>query len=97
VGEVHQQHQLDQDEAKSPPRAHHKPRCNHRHTAHSVTPLVLQQLCILEVILNVEKEILTVGERPIWNIKGANCNCHQGSKLKEPESDHRVGCTYTYI
>lgn len=35
VGEVHQQHQLDQDEGESPARAHHEPRCDTRTHTHT--------------------------------------------------------------
>lgn len=95
VGEVHQQHQLDQNKTESSTGAHDKPCCNNRDT--QVSQLlyhILSELCILGVMIWVTKnfkyKVLTVGKRPIWNVKGTDCECHQGSKLEEPKSENKL-------
>ena len=41
------------------------------------------------VYVGCEHEVLTVGKRPLWNVKGTDCDQHQGRKLKEPKSENK--------
>lgn len=84
VGKVHQQHQLDQNETESSTRAHDKPCCRDRDT--QVFQLLSTPYVMIWVSERIKYNVLTVGERPIWNVKGTGCHCHQDTKLKEPKS-----------
>lgn len=87
---------------KAPP----EPTTNHAGTTeihrsfNYTSMMIITTLCILDVMIWVTKclqfKILTVGKRPIWNVKGTDCNCHQSSKLKEPKSENKqVMANYT--
>lgn len=84
VSKIHQQHQLDQNEKESSTRTYDKPCCNDTepHRSFSSSSVIHSHV--------LKNKGLTVGERPIWNIKGTNSTSHQGNKLIEPVSENEL-------